>query len=149
MATNPIGITFLPSDENQALGPQRGQMEGDLGQAFKILSLRLPRIQGAHAIAPPDLLNAPGASGQPGGMNPQAAIFDALLKAMQGQGGGGMGPMATTPIGIPQAPAPPRVIAGGGVNSPGPSVDRTQPGDGNRGMGAPTFSGGPMTRRRF
>lgn len=125
MATNPIGISFLPSEENQALGPKRGQMEGDLGQAFKILSLRLPRIQGAHAIAPPDLLNAPGAAGMGGGVNPQAAIFEALLKAMAG--GGQAGPMSSTPIGQPTSPAPPKVIPGGGfgqqmtVAGPAPS----------------------------
>lgn len=145
MATNPIGITFLPSDENQALGPKRGQMEGDLGQAFKILSLRLrpPDVQGVHAIAPPDLLHSAGAAGM-GGMNPHAAIFDALLKAMSG--GGGMTPMSSTPIGAPHAP-PPRVIPGAGFN--GPINDRTMPGEGNRGSGDPTFSGGPITRRRF
>jgi hypothetical protein len=112
MANNPIGISFLPSDENQAMGPKRGQMEGDLGQAFKILSLRLPSVTGAHAIAPPALLNAPGAAGVGGGFNPQAAIFEALLRAMQGQGGGLSGPTSSTSIGLPTSPGAPKVIPG-------------------------------------
>jgi hypothetical protein len=111
---NPIGITFLPSDENQALGPKRGQLEGDLGQAFKILSLRLPRVQGARAIAPPNLLASQGSAGVPGqlggGFNPQAAVFEALLKAMAGGPTSGVGPGNQ----MPMRPPSPRLI----VNNP-------------------------------
>lgn len=122
MANSPIGITFLPSEENAAQGPKRGNLEGDLGQAFKILSLRLPRVQGAKAIAPPELLNAPGASGlaapgapgaPAGGFNPLSTIFETLLKSMAG--GGGMSPQSNTSIGLPTAPAPPRIIPGEGA----------------------------------
>lgn len=79
----PIGITFMPTADAQAEGPRRGQMEGDLQQAFKILSLNLPRVQGARALAPQRLLESPGASGFPG-TNPHAAVFEALLKASAG-----------------------------------------------------------------
>lgn len=116
--TNPIGITFLPSAENQADGPKRGSLEGDLGQAFKILSLRLPRVQGAKAITPPGNMTGTGAAvGVPGGFNPQAAIFEAIIRAMQGQGGAPTGaPMSGSmntgplPVGITPGdnPAPPR-----------------------------------------
>lgn len=96
MANGPIGISFLPSQENQAAGLKQGQMEGDLGEAFKILSLRLPRVVGAKAPTPGANLGGDGASGlsglssgiDGGGFNPNAAMFEALIKAML-QGGGG------------------------------------------------------------
>lgn len=101
--SNPIGITFLPSEENQSLGPKRGGLESDLGQAFKILSLRLPRVQGARAIAPPNLLNGPGSSGM---QNPQAAAFEQMIRAMLGQGGptSSAGPFDRAPMGAPPVP---------------------------------------------
>lgn len=94
MANGPIGISFLPSQENQATGLKQGQMEGDLGEAFKILSLRLPRVVGAKAPTPGGNLSGMGASGLSGlssgaegsGFNPNAALFEALIKAML-QGG--------------------------------------------------------------
>lgn len=99
----PIGISFLPSQENAAQGMQRGAMEGDLGQALKILSLRLPRVMGARAITPTSNLGAPGqsgdsqsavqgltmaagAGGESGRYNPNAALFQALISAMMGGG---------------------------------------------------------------
>lgn len=87
MADAPIGISFIPTAENQAQGPRQGGLETDLGQAFKILSLRLPRLLGAQAPAPPSLLNGAGAaglSGQQGGFNPHAAVFEALIRALTG-----------------------------------------------------------------
>jgi hypothetical protein len=98
MANSPIGINFMPSEENQQMGPKRGNLEGDLGQAFKILSLRLPRVLGARSLSP-HVAQGPGAAaGMPGGFNPQAAIFEALLKSMAGGGGmPGMSPMGGSP----------------------------------------------------
>ena len=85
MANQPIGISFLPSAENQAQGPQRQGMEGgggDLAQAWKILSLQLPRVLGARSLAPKRLLTGAGSAGMQG--NPSAEVFKALLKAMLG-----------------------------------------------------------------
>lgn len=94
MADQPIGVSFIPSAQNQAQGPENLRASGgvgpggaDLAQAYKILSLRLPTVVGASAPASPSLLNSPGASGLgslPNGMNPYAAVFQALLKAMSG-----------------------------------------------------------------
>jgi hypothetical protein len=83
----PIGVTFIPSANNQAEGPRQGQLNGpggDLADAFKVLSLRLPRVLGAQALAPSRLLTSPGAAGVPGGFNPASAVFQALLDAMSG-----------------------------------------------------------------
>jgi len=95
---NPIGVTFIPSADNAAQGPQRGALEGpggsDLAQAFKILCLHLPRVLGAQSLAPRRLLTSPGSAALPPGFNPQAAVIQALLQAM---GGGVERPIATYP----------------------------------------------------
>jgi hypothetical protein len=95
MAMNqPIGMTFIPSADNQAMGPRQAGLEGaggsDLAQAFKVLSLHLPQFLGAQALAPKRLLTSPGSTALPSGFNPQAAVIQALLQAMGGGGGGGM-----------------------------------------------------------
>jgi hypothetical protein len=55
----------------------------DLAQAYKILSLRLPTVVGAQAPTPASNLTAAGSSGSslPGGLDPYAALFQALLKS--------------------------------------------------------------------
>lgn len=87
--TSPIGISFLPTAENQAQGPSQGQLEGDLGSAFRILSLRLPRVLGAKAISSPDLLAGGNALSPGSNFNPHAAVFEALLRALAAAAGGG------------------------------------------------------------
>jgi hypothetical protein len=104
---DPVGITFMPGQDAQALGPQNMGANGpggDLSQAFKILSLRLPRVLGAGALSSPRLLNSPGASGS--GMNPHAAVFEALLRALVGGGspGGFPGGTAAGPEPTPYSP---------------------------------------------
>lgn len=94
MAEQPIGITFLPSADAAANGPRQAGIEGqggsDLTQAFKILSLHLPRVLGAAAIAPKRLLTSPGAAGLApaggGGSNPYSAVFESLLRQLTGGG---------------------------------------------------------------
>lgn len=86
---NPIGVTFIPStqNQNQPQAPANGVGGSNLEQAFKILSLRLPQVLGARAIAPTALLapgEAAGSSALAPGTNPNAAIFQALLRAMLG-----------------------------------------------------------------
>lgn len=89
---NPLGISFIPNDDNAQQGPRRGQLEGsggsDLATAFKILNLHLPRFFGSKSIAPQSLLNGQGSAGIGGGFNPQSAVFEALLHAI---GGGSSG----------------------------------------------------------
>lgn len=99
MAAQPIGVSFMPTDESAQMGPKRNQLEGaggsDLAQAFKILSLHLPRVLGAQAIAPQRLLNSQGARGIPaafsgggesGSPSVYGAFFESLLKSMNGAG---------------------------------------------------------------
>lgn len=139
--TSPIGITFIPSAENQAQGPQRGQLEGDLGQAFKILSLRLPQVQGARAIAPPDLLNSAGSAGSAGSVNPMAAVFRALMHSMQGDPAAPMGAGMPSTQPVATRPGPPSVIPGATpMRTPGTPPMQTP--------SAPTspWHGGPFNR---
>lgn len=136
MATQPIGVTFIPSAEQAAQGPQRGQLEGDLGQAFKILSLRLPRVLGARAVAPTQLLNGPGSAGAPPGTNPYAAVFDALLRSRRNSGGSSASaPMANVPAPNWQVLNPPP--------APSPfSVSQTPPPPPTAQMGQPPMNSG-------
>lgn len=125
---DPIGITFMPSQDNQDQGGRNMGLDGpggaDLSQAIKILSLRLPRVQGAQALAPASLLNGQGA-GNTGGLNPHAAVFEALLRAILGGGqppdlspGGG----AMNPPGNIYRPGVPGGSVGGGNRTPAPDV---------------------------
>jgi hypothetical protein len=121
MANQSLGISFFPSDENAAQGPQRAQVEGaggsDLDAAFRVLNLHLPKFLGARSLAPKRLLNSPGSAGVPGAFNPHAAVFEALLNVMNGGGSGAYGGSLSSAYGgdggiPPQRPSAPSVIPG-------------------------------------
>ncbi len=153
---NGIGVTFIPSAQNQQTnGPGQGSREGDLsgggssdlGTAWKILGLALPKTVSAAAPAPQSLLTGAGAAGlkglgmpgvpaMPGGSpvsaggdagggggsyDPYSAVFEALLKALSG---GGMGsPTPSVSMGSTAADVPPMSV-------PRPSVAFGTPGTG-------------------
>jgi hypothetical protein len=85
---DPVGITFMPGADAQAQGPQNladtGAGGQDLADAFKILSLRLPQTVGPRSLASQRLLTP--RTGDTGGLNPHAAVFEALLRATLGGG---------------------------------------------------------------
>jgi hypothetical protein len=85
---DPVGITFMPGADAQARGPQNladtGAGGQDLADAFKILSLRLPQTVGPRSLASQRLLTP--RTGDTGGLNPHAAVFEALLRATLGGG---------------------------------------------------------------
>jgi hypothetical protein len=155
MANNDsIGITFMPSADGQAQGQQNAGdtgASGSLSDAFKILSLRLPQTVGPRSLASERLLTARGSAGA-NSFNPHAAVFEALIRALIGQGptpnlasgryqpglpGGtrsGNQTQAPTPDDVLTVPTP-RIIPG--VPTPPPSP-RTSSGD----LGsAPTAAG--------
>lgn len=111
-----LRISFMPSAENQAMGPLRGHTEG-LQQAIRLLSLRLPKVVGAKAIADPSLLSGGGSAAFGGGFNPDSASMLALLKAMVG------GDAAS--LSLPSAPPNPHVIPG--VDHSGPQAFNQDP----------------------
>lgn len=152
MAGNDIGVTFIPSEQNLAAqGPRQGAAEGDLsagrssdlGQAFKILSLQLPRVVSAAAPTSPDLLTAPGArttppaarvppsngipiNGQPNvtqPYDPMAAVFAALLRSLQGGSAASVGgaDLLGGLLGAGATPGRPKIQLGeGDTTSPPP-----------------------------
>ena len=87
-----IGIQFLPGAQGEN-GPTSPRGGGDpIQEAVRILSLRLPRVVGAQAIAPQALLTSPG-----GAANPFIdTLVDMILRRVMPNGnmGGGQGSMS-------------------------------------------------------
>lgn len=66
-----FGVSFMPGaqgENGQEMDGTRRPMaaRNPVQEAVKILSLRLPKVYGAQALAPQALLNAPGGMGMPG-----------------------------------------------------------------------------------
>ena len=120
MAYNNLGLTFQPGQtqnggQNAATPVQR---------AVQLLSLRLPSVVGARALAPQALLGATGGAGvgAMAGGNVEAAL--ALLRRLQQQAGGAdrapngpqdyapMAPSAGTAMTTSASSPAPRVIPG-------------------------------------
>ena len=137
MMDNGFGVNFAPTGDNAMNGDRNGQLSG-VPQAIQILSLALPKVAGVKAIAPQQLLSAPGGQG----MDPSAsALFQTIMKTLglhaMGLPGGTAGPNPpelrpgpymppTQPddaMPTPFAPRPPRIIAQpnpGGTAGPNP-----------------------------
>jgi hypothetical protein len=91
-----IGVSFLPGQQQGQAGAGTGTADPQeaVSQAIKILSLRLPRVVGANAIAPQALLTAPGAAGvNSGGMNIDRLV-QMILQGLVPGGGGSQAPGA-------------------------------------------------------
>lgn len=86
MAQSAIDLSFLP-------GEHAPQPDGDLANAYKILSLRVPRRPGMVPPAPPA---GPSMGMLPSGQHPAAAVIQALLRAIQNGQMGQPGPMGPT-----------------------------------------------------
>lgn len=67
---NGFGISFVPGaqdDPTRVNGNGRpGAPKNPVQEAIQVLSLRLPKVYGAQALAPAPLLTSPGGMGQPG-----------------------------------------------------------------------------------
>jgi hypothetical protein len=130
MADN-YGVSFAPTQENAQQGPLNAQIDG-LPAAIKILALRFPRILGANPVAPPDLLNAPGAQG----IDPVAsAVLATMARAIAthnmnvpgGTAGPALGPVAAPPFPSPSPlpgsfPTPPTPAPFGGSDIGKPRI---------------------------
>jgi hypothetical protein len=138
MAEQPIGISFIPSAQNQQNGPANLRADGglgagstDLSQAYKILSLRLPTVVGAQAPVAPSLLTSQGSAALPNGMNSSAALFTALIKSMlgitsnpAGSPMGGASSMALPSAGMPSGMDTGRVVPSVRLNEDGANQTR-------------------------
>lgn len=155
----PLGLSFSPFNTAQ---PQNVQGAGQPGaapsaqDAIRVLSLRLPRVVGAGALAPGPLLNAPGGAAFGGsGFN-----LEQLLQLLFGQRPGQMGiepgtmrqPM-TSPMGSLFGGA---MMPQPGLPMPGPDRGKApapyvQPGQGELPIANPLPGGtaGPGPAERF
>lgn len=96
------GLSFQPGGDQNGQGGQNGRGQTPVQQAIQLLSLRLPSVVGARAIAPQALLNAPGGAGLGGGgMTVEAAL--ALLRKLAQQSGMGMPPQADDIFTVPSS----------------------------------------------
>lgn len=118
MADN-FGVSFSPLDQGNLQGPGGpGYPPGGrpavspLQSAVRLLSLRIPRVVGAQALAPAALLNSPGGSLFGGGS------LEAFLQRVFGQQRPWTGPVASLPF----EPMP----TGGGLYTP-PAPTPTPP----------------------
>lgn len=93
------GVNFQPglqdSNDPRMQGERRpgGSSQG-VQDAIKVLSLRLPKVVGAQAVAPSALLNAPGAAGNP---HIDSIVENVLRKFFPGGRSGAQAPMVPTP----------------------------------------------------
>lgn len=105
MPNGPLGVTFRPTDQMAQQGPMQAGREGGLQSAIQMLSLRYPRVYGSRTpVGDPAMLagNAPRTSG----INPNAAIFQALINAFAGSELGQPGANPWMPGPVAQQPGP-------------------------------------------
>lgn len=126
MATRDFGVSFQPGvngngQARNGSGPQPPR--NSIQEAIQMLSLRMPKVFGARAIAPAPLLTSPGGMGQPAARgNVSAQALASLAGLPSGRGMPSMpAPMIPTP---PLAGPTPRQFA----PLPGPTPG--QPGTG-------------------
>lgn len=113
-----FGLSFAPGQpSNQQQRPGgAGGVVSPVQQAIQMLSLRLPRVAGAQALAPGPLLQGPGAMGLGGGGG-----LEALLRLIMG--------LRTQPsAGAATLPGP-HVFPGLGRGQDGTYPGPAQPGD--------------------
>lgn len=148
-----FGVSFFPGQAGQG-DQQQAAARGPTSptqQAIRILSLRLPRVLGANALAPGPLLQGPGGAagapganlfemGQPQSLQELIARLAALLRTGGGQPQGLPGP----PPGLPS----PHIIPGTlppGQGTPAPRHRMPIPDFPTTPPGAP----GPMPAPRY
>jgi len=140
-----IGVSFLPGQQQGQAGAGTGTADPQeaVSQAIKILSLRLPRVVGAGAIASPALLNAPGAAGVSGsGMNIDRLVQMILQGILPGSAVSGA---AATPGGSEISPTLAQIFA---QTRPSGAMTGAQTGPPSTGVPAPAApSPSPWTPR--
>jgi hypothetical protein len=95
-----LGIRFKPDEQQAAMGKRQGSKEG-VQRAIQMLSLRYPKFSNSNSpVGDPALLAGNGAP-RLSGFNPDAAILQAMIRALSGGGAS-----VSAPIGSPLAPTP-------------------------------------------
>lgn len=139
-----LGQSFLPggNDDRMRQDQAGAGPSNPIQEAIKVLSLKLPRVVGAGAPAPQELLTGLGGAGV---QNPIAQILQQMFGqgspqaaggAMGGESGAGM-PAPPPSGGKPRIDIIPAPSLPGGTAGPGPG----------EGMGGPNQNGGGPFRR--
>jgi len=102
------GVSFQPGQNDPTKIGQKPSAERGVQEAIKILSLRLPKVVGARALAPSALLNAQGSGGNP---RVDSVVNTVLQRFLPGGAGAGQAP--------PAAPMIPAGAPTGGGFTPG------------------------------
>lgn len=122
----PLGISFTENLGGQPPGEEQGPggaaPVSPLQSAIQMLSLRLPRVVGANALAPQALLQGGGGGGA--GLSPE--VLQMILQRLRLIGGG------AGPVGLPGPEATPLTrgpggFGGGGMIGPGAPVSGPAP----------------------
>lgn len=128
------GVNFQPGSKNDQNGANGSNTTG-VQEAIKVLSLRLPKVVGARAVAPGELLNAQGSGGNPmidSVVNQVLARYFPTEAPMMGQAPGqapvlGPGPGESSTMPPSRPIRAPHVSPGTGAPPPavkGPTADR-------------------------
>lgn len=115
MASDTFGISFAPTDQNAIAGRPGGGAAGagnnsgptPVQSAIQTLSLRIPHVAGAQALAPQPLLDSPGSAALGG--NPNSASILEMLRRLFAPAPGTSGvpgaePQSPTVYGHPTTP---------------------------------------------
>ena len=90
-----IGVNFQPgADQDQQQQNGGAPKSQGVQEAIKVLSLRLPKVVGAQAVAPHALLGAQGGMGRPG----IDSIVESVLAKFFPQAAQGQGPQMPAPM---------------------------------------------------
>lgn len=137
-----FGLNFAPLDQNKPNmaqpgtgSPAGGGSNTPIQDAIQTLSLRIPHVVGAGALAPDALLNSPGGSAIPGGTG---LTLEALLRRLFAQPGGLQGVPTGGPVAsMPMSPMPGLGGAPLGTTPSAPPLPRIGVGTDVPGLGAP------------
>lgn len=116
-----IGQSFAPlGDPTQQRPSAGGANTAGPQEAIRVLNLRMPRVFGAGAPAPAQLLTSPGSAGLPQ-QNAHNPLIEAILRAVMGGFGGGPQVAPSAPGGMPPGGMS-QGMPGGGAPAPSPTI---------------------------
>lgn len=90
-----LGLSYQPgADQQNGNGGQGGPQAPPVQEAIRLLSLRLPSVQGARSISPQALLQGQGSAGLGAGQGMSLGAAIEFLRRLLQQSGGRPGPQA-------------------------------------------------------
>lgn len=148
MPISQLGVSFLPGADPGS-GMKTANSPGTrnpVQEAIQVLSLRLPKVFGARALAPAPLLTGPGGLGQPAAKgNVSAQALAGLAGLPPSMAPPSMPAPMLPPLTLPPRPADdtPRMPTFAPSPAPDTSSDDDAPYEAPRSGGGPTVFGAP------